>query len=428
MSIATYIESISDSRVWYIDEAYGLSKRQEYAALLQSSGVKEAAELYGKSFRLENGAFSDTGEKLKPSQVAEMTNDYVVFKLSGVMLSEAGLCEAGIEELTNPILAAAKNPNIKKAKLRIDSGGGELGAALKLFSALETFVASGKEIIGVVDGVMASGAVLGTLPIKKIYASSEFSQIGSIGVMLTIPKKNIEYQQKELVTVFSSLSPDKQGEIRELVEEGKTEKIVEKLDSIALLFHNKVLAYRDIPPELKDKALRGGMFMADEAMKMGLIQAQLFNSHNDNIMFKEFLALFNEKFGATLNENSDKAAIEAAMSQISTDADIDAKIKAAVEATDFSSLLAESVTNAVKAANDSESTKASLKALVAEEVKANAVDLSVINATISDLTTKVTGLLEKSTGASGGQNPKPGETVKEKVEFETGEVQFTGKY
>lgn len=411
---------------WLIEPSFSEMEKSKYIALVGEVGIKGAAEIYRAAFEASNGAFLG-GKRLSTEEVQTISDSSIEFRLSGVMMAEDGWCHTSIRALTDAIDAAQLNPNIQKATLRVNSGGGQLTAAIMLYSSLLGFT---KPMTVIVDGMMASGALLATLP-KKVYAVSEFSQIGSIGVMTSISKKAVEEEKENTISVFSRLSPDKQDTIRELFEKGTTEKMQDKLDDLASIFHMKVKQHRKLNPALESKALRGGVFSFAEASQMGLVEPILY-LHKPQQGMNKIIAAFNAVFGTSVKENATEEEVVAAINASQTNlidklmasTEVQSKISEVVNAS-----VAEALKTAVSEAVSNIGVDTKISEALAKTVKPEQV--SALESQVKALTDKVGEIAVGGTKPVGEANPqKPGETVKIlEGELETaGVATFAGKY
>lgn len=155
----------------------------------------------------------------------------------------------------------SKCDEVDAVMISVNSPGGEWNASLRLMTEIEHL---GKPVF-IHTNLLASGALLFSLPADKIYAASEMSEIGSIGTVYSYPVDMDKY----IKTLYSNLSPKKHEEMRAL-QEGDEEPVLRKLDKVAAWFQGQVRHYRGLSGEVGD-TLDGGMFDGRDAMNRGLI-------------------------------------------------------------------------------------------------------------------------------------------------------------
>lgn len=175
------------------------------------------------------------------------------------------------EEFIENLKTAEDNPAIGAHLLHIDSPGGEVFAVHEAFEAVKALK---KPCIAIIDSCCASAAYWIACAADKIYASSIFSSIGSIGVMSTIYDDQ-EWQKKyglKRIELYSSYS-DLKNKIHKDVLDGKVEEYIQtRLDPLAKQFIDDVRSVRTIAEE--SDALRGQIYYAMNALPEGLIDGK----------------------------------------------------------------------------------------------------------------------------------------------------------
>lgn len=175
------------------------------------------------------------------------------------------------EDFIEDLKAAEENPAITAHLLHIDSPGGEV---FYLHEAFEAVKALTKPCIALIDSCCASAAYWLACAADKIYASSIFSTVGSIGVMSTFyddSEAMKKYGLKE-IEVYSSYS-DLKNKIYKDVLDGKVEEFIKtRLDPLAEQFINDVKSVRTINDD--SEALRGKIYYAMNALPEGLIDGR----------------------------------------------------------------------------------------------------------------------------------------------------------
>ncbi|HLS53256.1 MAG TPA: S49 family peptidase [Tissierellaceae bacterium] len=188
-----------------------------------------------------------------------------VVKLSGAMLLDDGLCHTGIGTFCSRLRALDELKSIKGILVEVDSGGGESQAGQLLYSTMKDL----KKKTGAIVHTAASAAYMGILPADFIMAVGELSLTGSIGALYSIDKEILRMLKEDYLTVYSDLSPQKNIETRELLEDVDIG-IKSLLNDTVEIFHDMVLNTRALTYKKKD-TLEGGVFRSREAKKRGLI-------------------------------------------------------------------------------------------------------------------------------------------------------------
>lgn len=254
-----------------IDEEFGLEALAKYfhdLYLIESGATPK--ELGYKNKISDNvsiicGEFVDqytNSNNIKHGSIAKIN-------LSGVMRMDSGLCNMGIQELSDSLHQLDSNQNVKGFLFSVHSGGGEATSGIHLYNTIKDL---SKPSVAHTH-TMASAAYLAMLPVNEMIAQSTMSRIGSIGAMVSIDKKLIDYYKNNIQDIYSSKSTNKNSEIRSFLESGDTSKIVKSLDKTVSEFHSKVLAHRTLPDATKEDTLTGHLFDAHTAKSRGLIDS-----------------------------------------------------------------------------------------------------------------------------------------------------------
>lgn len=172
-------------------------------------------------------------------------------------------------ELMDNLKAAEANPSIVAHILHIDSPGGE---AFGLHEAFQLIRSLKKPCFAVAESVAASAAYYLAAGCDRIYTTSKFSKVGSIGIMV-VRVDDSEYLEKhgiKIQEIYSSYSTLKNEDARK-VENGETQTYIEKyLDPVAKAFIEDVKLARKKVADDSD-ALKGECYLADDAQEVGLI-------------------------------------------------------------------------------------------------------------------------------------------------------------
>lgn len=175
---------------------------------------------------------------------------------------------ASTMELMDNLKAAEANDAIAAHIIHIDSRGGE---AFGLHEAFELIRSLKKPCYAVVESCAASAAYYLAAGCDKIYTTSKFSKVGSIGVMVVYVDDQ-EYYDKlgiKVQELYSNYSPLKNEDSRKL-EAGETKEFIEKyLDPLAKTFIEDVQTARKKIEDGSD-ALKGELYLAEEGQAVGL--------------------------------------------------------------------------------------------------------------------------------------------------------------
>lgn len=176
---------------------------------------------------------------------------------------------ASTMELLDNLKAAEANDAIAAHIIHIDSRGGE---AFGLHEAFQYIRSLTKPCYAIVESCAASAAYYLAAGCKKIYTTSKFSKVGSIGVMVVYVDDQEYYEQLgiKIKELYSNYSPLKNEDSRKL-EAGETKEFIEKyLDPLAKAFIEDVQSARKKVEDGSD-ALKGEIYLAEEAQTVGLI-------------------------------------------------------------------------------------------------------------------------------------------------------------
>ena len=236
----------------------------EYKSVKDASMIKliiEQRDKYVQTKFMYDGSTHEADLQDAPS------GSYAIVPLKGVMMSEDGLCQYGIGHTCASLEIAAENPNIEGIIIDTNSGGGEVAAAQKLANTLLD-IKGIKPIIQYINGMSASGAVFSGVLADRIIAGGATAEIGSIGVVVQVPKEYIGYYRDEVVSIYADGSEDKHSFVKNLIA-GDYESIKqEELNPIREEFRKKVRQHR---VDVNDSALAGKVYLAGQAKKLGLI-------------------------------------------------------------------------------------------------------------------------------------------------------------
>lgn len=157
------------------------------------------------------------------------------------------------------------NPKVEGLVLHLNSPGGSVYAGAEITEALKAFT---KPKASFVQGYAASAGYWIAANTDKIIMANKFSELGSIGVMVSL-MDSTEANAKEgykVISIYAPQSSEKNLEVREALA-GNDKPMKASLKKTADLFIGDLEASR---PGINDKAKKGAMYMAEEAIEMGL--------------------------------------------------------------------------------------------------------------------------------------------------------------
>ena len=187
------------------------------------------------------------------------------FNVNDFMASNDGLCSTGTKTMADAMLSYKNDPNVIGAKINFDTGGGEAMSGHILHNAIKEF---GKPVVSYVYNAGSAGYLAASAS-TEIVAANENSKVGSIGALVSISKKVLDQYAADIQDIYSDHSSDKNKEFRALLK-GDSEPMKEMLNKSVALFQNIVTENRGLKHDPQG-SLRGGMFMAKEALKRGLV-------------------------------------------------------------------------------------------------------------------------------------------------------------
>jgi ClpP class serine protease len=302
--------SLAARKPFAIDRDYADQMLNTYLqeVSLRESGVEFAEMGYAarreKSFPTVIGLDEQGAAMEKPwSELQTVNGGVAVVRLTGVMRSQDGISSRGVQSFTDALMQADNAPNIKGIVVEINSGGGEWTAGVMASGA----IASVQKPIVSVSHMAGSAAYMAAISADKVYASTSGSQIGSIGVFVSLPKDFPAIYNEMYEDIYATPSGKKNRAFREWLQ-GSKAGYQEQVDRLAETFAGMVREQRELTgsPERIADTLSGEMFGAVEATERGMIDGTktvyeaaqeitrmatampVFNSNeNENTMSKE---------------------------------------------------------------------------------------------------------------------------------------------
>lgn len=191
-----------------------------------------------------------------------------VIPLHGVMISQDDVCTNGVGYQVSQLRAAYGNPQVQAIILDVNSGGGEVTAMNMMMQAISE---RNKPIIGY--GHFAASAAYGSISAAdEIVAAGEMASFGSIGAMMSIDMRVVDFFKKNVKFFYGENAPRKNAGLRGAIEGDFTD-IQNDVNTYTDRFHDKVKGLRTLTGSEKQvkETLSGEMFIASEAKRRGLI-------------------------------------------------------------------------------------------------------------------------------------------------------------
>lgn len=234
--------------------------------LLEQDARKRMEAAYNRSVTSEQiGAFEanqSPGASHTVGGVAKIHVKGVLTQSRDIFAMLFGGGNTTYSDITEAIRAADNDPAVDSITLEVDSPGGQFAG---LFDTLAAMQAAKKPINAEVSGMAASAAYAIASQADTIRATSKASRFGSIGVVATF------YTDEGEVSITSTDAPNKRPDVT--TEEGKV-MVREELDAMHDLFVETIAEGRDVTvKKINETFGRGGTFLADEALKRGMIDS-----------------------------------------------------------------------------------------------------------------------------------------------------------
>ncbi|RLD25857.1 MAG: hypothetical protein DRI75_12710 [Bacteroidetes bacterium] len=230
--------------------------------------------------------------KLTHQNNPSLSKNISVIPIEGSLMKKDYCGAPGMQTIGNRIKLADESDNVDGIILKIDSPGGTVDGTQELGDIVKN---TSKPILAFADGLMASAAYWVGSSADMVMAKDNTTEVGSIGVVLSF-MDNSEAAEKagvKMHTVFADQSTEKWKEIEDAVKGDYSTLKEWTLNPLAEEFQNTVIENRS---NVKDKALRGRVFLAKQAKKENLIDKignfesalkELNKLINNNIMSKD---------------------------------------------------------------------------------------------------------------------------------------------
>ncbi len=227
------------------------------------NGVAPSAE---QQLEFEARSGFDAGA---PSRIVTVASGVAEIQVAGVITNKpsflAMLFGGGnvtYPEIISALAQADSDPDVKRAKLLVDSPGGHVDGLFEAVAALQAF---SKPIEGVVENTAASAAYALVTQTDKVVARNRAARVGSVGIVATMSLS------EDSVQVTSTNAPKKRPDPR--TEEGQAV-VREELDALHDLFVDAIATGRDTTVDKVNAEFgQGATLLAEQALKRGMIDA-----------------------------------------------------------------------------------------------------------------------------------------------------------
>lgn len=199
-------------------------------------------------------------------RISTTKGDVAVIEVAGVITKAPSLFamlfgggNVTYPEVISALAEADKNPDIKRAEMRIDSPGGHIDGLFDTLAAMQSF---SKPLRAVVVNQAASAAYALASQADEIIATNRAARVGSIGIVGS-------FAVDDSIDIASTKAPKKRPDLT--TEEGKAV-IREELDAMHELFVESIADGRKASADKVNAEFgQGAILLADEALKRGMI-------------------------------------------------------------------------------------------------------------------------------------------------------------
>jgi protease-4 len=196
------------------------------------------------------------------------------FRMSGVLTKSGGLCSYGMRDYVQLIERANASPSVEAIVIEMDTPGGTVDGTPELGMAIAN---SKKPIVVFADGLVASAGYWAASQAGAIIANANnFTQIGSIGTLFTLPNYANVVEAGNLPNVRIIRAPQSVDKARvnpfEPIPEEEEDALLEHLTMITESFISTVKAGRagKLTDE-EENIFTGKIYDASEAISLGMI-------------------------------------------------------------------------------------------------------------------------------------------------------------
>lgn len=224
----------------------------------------------GSIFYPEEYQISEDGKKVRGNWVVddEKAQDFPfvsVLTIDGPITRNGGGCSYGSVDHRNMMIRAANNSLCRGHIFIINTPGGSAWAKNDFEQAINYARSLGQPVIAFIDGMCASaGMYLASFCDERYYMHPK-DEIGCIGVMASFytqadGSKN-QFTDETYHELYDPESFDKNRELRDVANDGDSEKLVKELAELGVEFRADV---KKACPNAKDEHLHGKVFNAED--------------------------------------------------------------------------------------------------------------------------------------------------------------------
>lgn len=195
-------------------------------------------------------------------------NSIALLSLSGVMRSESAISSPGVDSLIEDLRAAYNHPNVSGVIIETNSGGGESLAGSMLKSAIQE---RNKPVVGF-GHLVASAAYRALSGADEIISSSDYSEFGSIGTMITLDSRFLNAYRERFADFYGTGASGKNFEFRQALA-GNYAPLQNRVDELTAKFQEEIKRDRPLRGErsLIAETLSGKVFDGVQSKKRGLV-------------------------------------------------------------------------------------------------------------------------------------------------------------
>lgn len=224
----------------------------------------------GSIYYPEEYQISEDGKKVRGQWALEDENEQPfpfvsVLTVDGPITRNGGGCSYGSIDHRNMMINAANHPLCRGHIFIINTPGGSAWAKNDYEQAINYARSLGQPVIAFIDGMCASaGMYLASLCDERYYMHPK-DEIGCIGVMASFytqadGSKN-QFTDETYHELYDPESFDKNRELRDIANDGNSEKLVKELAELGVEFRADI---KKACPAAKDEHLHGKVFDAEE--------------------------------------------------------------------------------------------------------------------------------------------------------------------
>lgn len=219
----------------------------------------------GSGFELSASSDDPDDENYNGASEERKESFVTVLYVDGPVTRNGDACSYGSRELRDMLCQAADSEQCLGHLFYINTPGGSAWAINDFKQAIDYAHNKGQKVYAYIDGMCASaGMYLAALCDERYYMNPK-DQIGCIGVMAAFYTEKdgskCEYTNETYHEIYDPESFDKNREIRDIANDGNTEKLVADLAKLGVEFRADVKKHC---PNAKEEHLHGKVFDAKE--------------------------------------------------------------------------------------------------------------------------------------------------------------------